>query len=123
VSTEEPSLSNNFIALINTMGHAILIETIKMAAYYVHHSNGASLTYNKVGRIKEGKNCYAYIQGTGLAIIINQYGLNYDTDVLRETFNYCVRHSLIKSALFYVIIQGASYLLVSSLYLRVKMLP
>lgn len=76
------------------MGHAVLIETIRMAAYYVNHSNGCEVgTTIRLSKIKEAQNCYAYVQGTGLQMIVARFGMDYDTDRIRDTFNYCVRRS------------------------------
>lgn len=78
-------------AVVNSMGQAVLVETLKAAAYYVTHSNG---TKSHAGiQFKEAMSCYAFVQGTGLHIIINQFGLDYDAEKIQETFNYCVRKS------------------------------
>lgn len=85
---------NEWIALANTMGHAVLIETIKMAAYYVNHSNGLSrYGLNTRTHIHEAQTCYAFVQGTGLHSIIMRFGMSYDADQIKNLFNYCVRKS------------------------------
>jgi len=84
----------SFIAIANTMGHSILIETFKSAAYYLNHSNGLSAgTKYSYYNMKESQSCYLFIQGTGLDILIHRFGMSYDADSLRDTFNYCVRKS------------------------------
>ena len=83
---------NNHFAVVTSMGQAVLIETIKAAAFYVTHSDGAH-TKSKVMSLKEASFCYAFIQGTGLQILINRFGLAYDADKIQDTFNYCVRKS------------------------------
>lgn len=86
---------NNHFLLVNSIGCSVLIETIKMAAFYVNHSG--SYKPGRFGyfnaKIKEGRECYMFVQGTGLQTIIAQFGLEYDADKLQETFNYCVRRS------------------------------
>ena len=93
MNTEEPSDSLDFVAIINTMGHAVLIETIRMAAFYVAHSDSThnSKTWNL--KIREAKSCYAYVTGTGLEIIVDKFGLEYNPDRLRNDFRYCIRKS------------------------------
>lgn len=81
--------SLNYIAQINHIGHAVLEETLRSAALYLVHSNQP---ISKVREIKEYKDCYLYIQGTGLEIIINEYYLNYNAETIRKGFNYYVRH-------------------------------
>lgn len=93
----EPSdLDRNFtIALANTLGHAVLIETFRQAVYYVHHSNGTAFKSRawKRGITYDARSCFLFIQGTGLNVLLDYYDLNYNPDYLRSSFNYCVRHS------------------------------
>ena len=82
---------NNHFAVVNSMGQAVLVETLKAAAYYVTHSNG---TRSHAGiQFKEAMSCYAFVQGTGLNIIINRFGLAYNAEKIQDAFNYCVRKS------------------------------
>ena len=81
-------------AIVNTLGHAVLVETLRSAAYYVVHSNGSgSKNWHKTTKIKEAAACYAFVQGSSLQILINRFGFDYNADFIRTTFNYCVRHS------------------------------
>ena len=85
---------NDHFAIVNSIGNAVLIETIKMAAYYVNHSgnySGHSFTF--ISNMKEAKTCYAFVQGTGLQLLIDRFGLAYHADKIQDTFNYCVRKS------------------------------
>lgn len=87
---------NSFYALASTMGNAVLVETLKLAAYYVCHSNGTqfkSRVWNQQ-TMKEAKGCYIFIQGTGLQGLIDRFGLAYEADLVVSNFNYCVRHSV-----------------------------
>lgn len=83
----------SWIAVANTMGHAVLLETLRMANYYAHHSNGAASNH-KVWRLhfNEAKSCYLFVQGTGLQVILNRFGLAYDPDKIKSLFNYYLRH-------------------------------
>lgn len=81
--------------MVNTIGHAVLIENIKMAAYYLNHSNGLSvMTKNDKTYMNEAKSCYMFVQGTGLDITINEFDLSYSAHNIRRIFNYCIRHSI-----------------------------
>lgn len=93
MNTEAPldSQIRNLVAYANTLGHSVLIETLKMAAYYLNHSNGTIQT--KVFQFTEAKSCYMFVQGTGLNALINHFGMDYDPETLRDGFNYCVRRS------------------------------
>ena len=88
----------NRIAIVNTVGHAVLVETLKMAVYYLSHSNGLSHTgdygRNFKTEMNEARSCYLFVQGTGLEITINDFDLNYNPDRIRSMFNYLVRHSV-----------------------------
>lgn len=93
MNTKGPSDSSlEFWAVVNTLGHAALVETLRMAAYYVSHSNHA-FGRRWLFEIKEAESCYAYVQGSGLEVLMNKFGLNYDVDQIKDTFNYCVRRS------------------------------
>ena len=87
--------TEEWIAIINTMGHAVLIETLKSASYYLSHSdmrhckNRMTTMY-----IKEARSCYVFVQGTGLDRLIVRLGMDYDPDKLRDGFNYWVRQSV-----------------------------
>ena len=81
-------------AIVNTLGQSALIETLRMAAYYVTHSNGIQTKSHMFTiEIKEARSCYFYIQGTGLNMLLEKFNLDYDPDRIRESFNYCVRKS------------------------------
>jgi len=87
-------LINNHFAIVNSLGRTVLVETIRMAAFYVHHS-GSYLGHSRsfVMDIKEGKSCFVFVNGTGLQLLINKFGLAYDAEKIMDTFNYCVRKS------------------------------
>ena len=98
MNTPEPSdLSvNQWYAIINTMGHSILVKTLEAAAYYVNHSQNLPIKDRSLLKIfKESRDCYFFVQnGTGLNALIDRYNMNYDSEAIRDTFNYCVRKSV-----------------------------
>ena len=77
-------------AIVNTMGDSILVETFKLAAYYLTHSNGI---HHKTRIYSEARGCYSFIQGTGLDNLIRSYCLDYSSDDIRKGFFYCMRRS------------------------------
>ena len=83
-----------FIALANTLGHSILIETLKSAAYYVTHSDSTHTDRKITAKLKEGYSCFLFIQGTGLDIILNDYALNYSSDKIKDEFNKCLHQNI-----------------------------
>ena len=93
----EPSDSqiNEHFAVVNSMGRTVLIETFKMAAFYVQHSGPNQQGHSRmfVAQMREAKSCYAFVQGTGLQLLINNFGMAYDAEKFQDTFNYCVRKS------------------------------
>lgn len=93
MNTKAPSdlQINSHFALINSIGNAVLIETLKLAAYYVNHSDPRVFTRNWQANVREAQSCYAFVQGTGLEILIGRFGLEYNPENIRDTFNYCVR--------------------------------
>lgn len=95
MNTRVPSDSGppEFWAIVNTLGQSVLLETLKMAAYYISHSNGNTRRHDFTVHMSEASSCYAYVQGTGLQILINRFSLAYDADQIRESFNYYIRRS------------------------------
>lgn len=91
--SNQPDLT--YYLIVNTIGESMLLETLKMAAYYVKHS-ARTIFKSRQERsyLKEGSGCYAFIQGSGLDMAINRFALEYDTEFLRGHFNYCLRHSV-----------------------------
>ena len=95
MNTGELLGSNSYIAFANTLGHAVVIETLKMAAYYLSHSNGLGYkSYNVRTTMSEAKSCYLFVQGTGLEVTMERFGLNYDTGKIKNMFNYLIRKSI-----------------------------
>ena len=69
------------IMLANTIGISILAETMKAASFLFTHTNGHSAK-----KLQEARACFAFIKGTGMELIIEDYGLGYDADRLRYSF-------------------------------------
>ena len=83
------------ILMANTIGLSILVETLRSAAHFAVSPPSYENNHDWVVRsyYKEGKECYAFVQGTGLETLLVNYNLQYDADKLREGFNYYVRKS------------------------------
>lgn len=85
---------NEHFAVVNSLGNTVIIETFKAAAFYISHSSGVEgHSRSFLMQFREAQECFIFIQGTGLDILINRFGLAYNPDNLRDTFNYCVRRS------------------------------
>ena len=93
MSQTTKELSDWQIAVINTMGEAILVSVLREAVFYVRHSSKTYSHYDSSMRLLEAKDCYLYVQTTGLDLILSNYDLNYDPEILRDAFNYCLRRS------------------------------
>lgn len=81
--------------IMSSMGEAIIVETMKSAAYFVSRSGNNFKPKHHVTKqfLQESRYCYYFVQGTGLDILINDYQLDLDPEELRNQFNYLVRHS------------------------------
>lgn len=82
--------------LMTTMGESILVETMKAATYFVtcSRNNYHPKQFTAQERLKEGRHCYFFMQGTGLDNLIATYALDYEPDTLRQSFNFYVRTSV-----------------------------
>ena len=82
---------------VNTLGLSILTETLKSAAFYMsntlHHVNQCTKFYTSHfnSEMKEGSECLAFIQGTGLELILERYCLDYNPDKLRDKFFHIMK--------------------------------
>lgn len=81
------------IIMINTLGESVLIETLKAASFFVTHSSSHERKDRECRlNFLESKECYFFVQGTGLDLLIQRFSLLYDADTVRDNFNYYVRH-------------------------------
>ena len=79
---------NGEVALLlwaNTIGLSIISETLRSAAMFILNTNAY------IYKVREYRESYAFVQGTGLDMVMQQYGLNYDPDELRNGFNSYLR--------------------------------
>ena len=75
----ENSLSR--LMFMNTIGMSVLVDVIKASAYYMNGSNGYRLKrYSQ----SVGSSSLAFIQGTGLEIMLDTYHIEYSADKLRS---------------------------------------
>lgn len=74
------------LLVMNTIGMSILHEAFRNASYFhkVHYGN------HFVSR-KEVNESYAFVQGTGLEVLLSSYRLDYDAEKLRSGFNYYMK--------------------------------
>ena len=64
-----------YLALLNTVGIAIISQTLVEARNYIYGSNK-----------RTDKEAFMFVKGTGLEIVMESYCLDYDTKKLRDTF-------------------------------------
>jgi len=87
------SQNENYM-MMNTLGMEVLIHTFRDASHLFTRTLGytvhpALLPKNKLDRyLRESKESYLFIQGTGLELAIQFYQLDYDAERLRNCFNY-----------------------------------
>ena len=72
------------LVMMHTLGLSILSQVFKTAAW-------GTFSVSQSKR-KECHDCYAWIQGSGLDIHLQRFGLYYDAEQLRESFNYMIKH-------------------------------
>ena len=71
------------LMFMNTLGLSILVDALKSSAFFINGSNGFKL--RRYG-CKIGSSSLAFIQGTGLEIMLNTYHIEYNADELRNNF-------------------------------------
>lgn len=83
------------ILFINTIGLCVLMQNLKSAAYYISHTNANIYAYKRkhefLYRMQDGSASYAFINGSGLEIMLEQYALDYNAEELRSGFFYAMR--------------------------------
>ena len=67
---------------INSLGLSVLASTLRSAALFVSRSNV------NINKVRECHNSFVMVQGTGLKVLIDRFGLNYDAESIRDGFNY-----------------------------------
>ena len=70
------------LVTLNTIGEAVLIETLKEAAYYWQHTNG----HSNGKKMNEAKESFLFVSGTGLEIIVAYYHLGYHAQTMKDQF-------------------------------------
>lgn len=70
------------LVTLNTIGEAVLVEALKEAAYYWHHTNGKC---NKK-RMIEARESFMFVSGTGLEVIVDYYHLGYHAETMKDHF-------------------------------------
>ena len=82
------------LLLINSLGLSVLTETLRSAAFFFTHSSWSlksvsnskgTYTYPNE-KAREAKFSLAFVQGTGLEVLLDRFELAYDPDILRSEF-------------------------------------
>ena len=85
------------LLMANTLGMSVLVETFRSAAFYLNNSDkplGRLVDPRHFrGDLREGKESLAFINGTGLEVVIHSYYLDFNADRLRSCFFYNMRRS------------------------------
>ena len=88
-----------YLLSINTLGLSALTETFKAAAFFVSNSyrtvddsrfNRHYMAHLKMD-LREGEECLAFINGTGLDVMLESYYLAYNPERLRTQFFYTMK--------------------------------
>lgn len=69
------------VMLANTIGMTVLTDTLKDAAYVFFHTG--TISHEKQ---EDSRDSLAFIQGTGLDMMIIAYRINLDAENLRKSF-------------------------------------
>ena len=75
------STNVEYLLTMNQIGIAILSDAFKNVNYYFHHSNNIGRQ-----RLRVVSDSLAFIQGTGLELVMEAYHVDYNPDNLRNTF-------------------------------------
>jgi len=70
----------------NSLGETLLINTLSSAYYAITKHDAQREGY----RIKEGRECLAFVQNSGVHQIITIFGLSLNPDKVQELFFYYV---------------------------------
>jgi len=73
------------MAVFTTLGMGAIASALEEAAPFYACSGQYHKFYSKT-KFNIGSNALAFIQGTGLDLVIKVYDLDYDPQVLRNTF-------------------------------------
>lgn len=81
------------LMFINTIGMSIIEEAFRTAQYCFINTTQRGHTISTSGKtIQQARESLAFIQGTGLEMVLCQYYINLDADKLRDTFFNTVHH-------------------------------
>lgn len=76
------------VLLANTLGLSILTETLRSASFMFFHSNNGvhEHSQSQKQKLRESYRSFAFVQGTGLDVLLDRYALAYNANLLREAF-------------------------------------
>mgnify|MGYP001569631521 CR=1 FL=1 len=72
--------SSQLMLLTNTIGLSILIETLKQAGELFLN------VHPRQSILRESRSCFAFIQGSGLEMLLQEWNLDYEAKHLRRAF-------------------------------------
>lgn len=81
------SMTNEKYYMISTIGMSVIAESFRSAAY-LFISSGFRISSSGClkQKVKDARESLAFISGTGLDIVIQEFNLDYDPDKLRNGF-------------------------------------
>lgn len=75
------------LIFINTLGLYTLVDTFRTAQYVFMTSNNAGHAISPSGKMKQkAEECFAFIQGTGLELLLRRHHIDLDAEALRDGF-------------------------------------
>lgn len=79
------------LLMMNTIGLAVVIDACRSAMYYVTHTGCLLRNNYQKETMKKGSSALAFIEGSGLDIVLNTYYLHFDPDSLRNVFHFTAK--------------------------------
>jgi len=84
---------------VNTLGVSILAESLRSAAFFIKNTNhlvdsnhySRTWVYEYKSHMKDGRESLAFINGTGLEIMLDSFYLDFDAEKIRKGFFYIMR--------------------------------
>jgi hypothetical protein len=74
------------ILIMSTLGNAIIVQTLNDALCYMKGKRGRNSEFYK--------DAFLYVKGSGLEITIEEYGLAYDGEKLRDQFFWFAKQAM-----------------------------
>jgi len=78
--------SNAYVIMMNTIGMSVVVRVLKDAAFALEHTGRASIRFPLSRHPAVASEPILFIQGTGLEMVIDRFGLGLNADKLRDQF-------------------------------------